>query len=124
MPLVIFFCRAIYKIRVGSITMTRPAYILPYCAAAFCAFIRFISPTGRVFTLFSVMRVMAIIYSFQNARKLNSITVIIPGLARGTIIFQRVRLLVAEKFSDKSYVINETIAALTVAVSAIVMAVN
>lgn len=31
--------------------------------------------------------------------------------------------LVAEKFSDKSYVINETIAALTVAVSAIVMAV-
>ena len=33
MPCVSCFCTQMYKIRVGSITSTRPAYMVPYCAA-------------------------------------------------------------------------------------------
>ena len=52
----------IYRINVGSITSTRPAYICPYCAAAFCARIRFIRPTGM--SLIHIYRQRANYYNF------------------------------------------------------------
>ena len=77
----------------GSITSTRPAYICPYWAAAFCAFIRFIRPTGRVLgPLGSVSSVMAMMYSFQKDRKLKRITVTMLGFAMGKITFTMVRV--------------------------------
>ena len=88
MPCVSLLCTQIYRIRVGSMTTTRPAYIMPYCALDCCACIRFKSPTGSVFgPLAELISVMEIIYSFQKDRKLNKITVIIEGFAIGKIIF-------------------------------------
>ena len=48
MPCVSCRCTQMYKIRVGSITSTKPAYMVPYCAALCWACIRFSRPTGRV----------------------------------------------------------------------------
>ena len=74
-----------------SMTITRPAYIFPYCTADLCAAIRFISPTGSVFSSGFVNNVMEMMYSFQNARKLNKITVTILGFAIGMMIWTIVR---------------------------------
>ena len=87
MPCVSCFCTQMYKIRVGSITSTRPAYMVPYCAALCWACIRFSRPTGRVRgALVELIRVMEMMYSFQKDRKLNRIMVMIDGFAIGKMI--------------------------------------
>ena len=84
MPCVSCRCTQMYKIRVGSITSTRPAYMVPYWAALCCACIRFKRPTGRVRgALVELIRVMEMIYSFQKDRKLNRIMVMMEGFAMG-----------------------------------------
>ena len=75
------------KLRVGSISSTRPAYIVPYWAALCCACIRFKRPTGRVRgALVELIRVMEMIYSFQKDRKLNRIMVMMDGFAMGKMM--------------------------------------
>ena len=87
MPCVSCRCTQMYKIRVGSITSTKPAYMVPYCAALCWACIRFSRPTGRVRgALVELMRVMEMIYSFQKDRKLNRIMVMMDGFAMGKMM--------------------------------------
>ena len=87
MPWVSFFCTHMYKTSVGTITITMPAYIWPYSARAFCAFIRFKRPTGSVRApLGSVSMVWLMMYSFQYAKNSNRITVTMLGLAMGRMM--------------------------------------
>ena len=87
MPCVSCFCTQMYRIRVGSITSTRPAYMVPYWAALCWACIRFKRPTGRVRgALVELISVMEIMYSFQKDRKLNRMMVMMEGFAMGKMI--------------------------------------
>ena len=91
MPLVRFFWTQMYRIRTGSITSTRPAYMGPYSAADCCACIRFSRPAGSVHYSLSVTRVLMMMYSFQKDRKLNRITLMMEGFAMGKMTCSMVR---------------------------------
>lgn len=63
-------------------TISSPAYILPRSFAVLDCLMIFKSPTGSVY--FAVSRnICAKIYSFQNDKKLNNITVMMLGMASG-----------------------------------------
>src|SRR5699024_11985443 len=90
MPCVKRFCTMIYKMSVGNITTTIPAYIGPYLTAARSAASRFNNPTGNVL-LSPGLIVNANIYSFQKSKKLNKTTMMILGFAIGSITLNIVR---------------------------------
>ena len=87
MPWISFFCTQMYRTRVGSITITKPAYMMPYWAADCWACIRLSRPTGRVLgPLVLLSRVMEMMYSFQKERKLKRMMVTMEGWAMGKMM--------------------------------------